>query len=122
MVSQKRNIKAFLTSFLTTTRRSLLGIANADGRLMVLILGETFLKVRCRSQMICMSVGFEKAVATHAADSLLSLVKEKGYKIDKILETHAHADLKTGSMMTAVDVDGSAMRYCHVPDVGSKTL
>ena len=23
--------------------------------------------------------------------------------------------------MTAVDVDGSAMRYCHVPDVGSKT-
>lgn len=24
-------------------------------------------------------------------------------------------------MMTAVDVEGSAMRYCHVPDVGSKT-
>ncbi|KAJ5158925.1 uncharacterized protein N7500_008576 [Penicillium coprophilum] len=33
-----------------------------------------------------------QAVTTHAADSLLSSVKEKGYKIDKILETHAHAD------------------------------
>ncbi|KAJ5383112.1 hypothetical protein N7517_001023 [Penicillium concentricum] len=33
-----------------------------------------------------------QAVTTHAADSLLSYIKEKGYKIDKILETHAHAD------------------------------
>ncbi|OQE16509.1 hypothetical protein PENFLA_c027G08431 [Penicillium flavigenum] len=38
-----------------------------------------------------------QAVATHAADSLLSLIKEKGYKIDKILETHAHADHLTAA-------------------------
>lgn len=31
-------------------------------------------------------------VATHTADALLALVKEKGYKVDWILETHAHAD------------------------------
>lgn len=33
-----------------------------------------------------------QAVTTQASDSLLSLIKGKGYKIDKILETHAHAD------------------------------
>ncbi|KAJ5951155.1 uncharacterized protein N7479_009568 [Penicillium vulpinum] len=33
-----------------------------------------------------------QAVTTQTADSLLSLIKEKGYTIDKILETHAHAD------------------------------
>lgn len=33
-----------------------------------------------------------QAVTTQAADSLLALIKGKGYKIDKILETHAHAD------------------------------
>lgn len=33
-----------------------------------------------------------QAVTTQAADSLLSFIKGKGYKIDKILETHAHAD------------------------------
>jgi glyoxylase-like metal-dependent hydrolase (beta-lactamase superfamily II) len=38
-----------------------------------------------------------QAVATHAADSLLSLIEEKGYKIDKILETHAHADHLTAA-------------------------
>ncbi|KAH6996039.1 beta-lactamase-like protein [Ilyonectria sp. MPI-CAGE-AT-0026] len=31
-------------------------------------------------------------VATHTADALMALVKEKGYKVDWILETHAHAD------------------------------
>jgi len=31
-------------------------------------------------------------VATRTADALLSLVKDKGYKVDMILETHAHAD------------------------------
>jgi hypothetical protein len=35
-------------------------LANADGRLMVLILGETFLKVRCRSQMICIGKRIEQ--------------------------------------------------------------
>jgi glyoxylase-like metal-dependent hydrolase (beta-lactamase superfamily II) len=33
-----------------------------------------------------------QAITTHSADSLLSFIKEKNYKIDKILETHAHAD------------------------------
>ncbi|KAJ5517160.1 hypothetical protein N7527_008720 [Penicillium freii] len=33
-----------------------------------------------------------QAVTTQAADCLLSLIKAEGYKIDKILETHAHAD------------------------------
>jgi glyoxylase-like metal-dependent hydrolase (beta-lactamase superfamily II) len=32
------------------------------------------------------------AVTTSSADALLSLVKAKGYTVDKILETHAHAD------------------------------
>lgn len=33
-----------------------------------------------------------QALETGSADALLSLVKENGYKIDMILETHAHAD------------------------------
>ncbi|GAD93141.1 metallo-beta-lactamase domain protein [Paecilomyces variotii No. 5] len=33
-----------------------------------------------------------QVVTTDSADALLSLVKEKGYRVDKILETHAHAD------------------------------
>lgn len=33
-----------------------------------------------------------QAVTTKTADLILSLVKDKGYKVDKILETHAHAD------------------------------
>lgn len=36
-------------------------------------------------------------ITTNAADNLLSLVKEKGYKIEKILETHAHADHLTAA-------------------------
>ncbi|KAL7622437.1 hypothetical protein AAE478_007942 [Parahypoxylon ruwenzoriense] len=38
-----------------------------------------------------------QSITTHSADSLLSLVKEKGYKIEKILETHAHADHLTAA-------------------------
>lgn len=36
-------------------------------------------------------------VTTTTADALLAMVKEKGYKIDKILETHAHADHLTAA-------------------------
>lgn len=36
-------------------------------------------------------------ITTSTADSLLSLVKEKGYTIDWILETHAHADHLTAA-------------------------
>lgn len=38
-----------------------------------------------------------QVVSTQAADSLLSLVREKGYKVDRILETHAHADHLTAA-------------------------
>ncbi|WEW60414.1 hypothetical protein PRK78_005900 [Emydomyces testavorans] len=38
-----------------------------------------------------------QVVTTQTADSLLSLVKDKGYKIDMILETHAHADHMTAA-------------------------
>lgn len=33
-----------------------------------------------------------QVITTTSADTLLSLVQEKGYKIERILETHAHAD------------------------------
>lgn len=38
-----------------------------------------------------------RAVATRTADSLLALVKQKGCKVDMILETHAHADHLTAA-------------------------
>lgn len=37
-------------------------LANADGWLMVLILGKMFLEIRCCRQMICMSVRFKNLV------------------------------------------------------------
>ncbi|KAJ5669553.1 hypothetical protein N7462_010623, partial [Penicillium macrosclerotiorum] len=38
-----------------------------------------------------------QAITTHSADALLALVKEQGYRVDRILETHAHADHLTAS-------------------------
>ena len=38
-----------------------------------------------------------QAITTDSANALLSLVKEKGYKIERILETHAHADHLTAA-------------------------
>jgi glyoxylase-like metal-dependent hydrolase (beta-lactamase superfamily II) len=38
-----------------------------------------------------------QAITTEAADAILSKAKEMGYKIDKILETHAHADHLTAA-------------------------
>jgi glyoxylase-like metal-dependent hydrolase (beta-lactamase superfamily II) len=38
-----------------------------------------------------------QAITTQSADALLSLVQENGYKISRILETHAHADHLTSS-------------------------
>ncbi|GFF43298.1 probable metallo-hydrolase BURPS1710b_2304 [Aspergillus lentulus] len=38
-----------------------------------------------------------QVITTESADALLSLIKEKGYKVDKILETHAHADHLTAA-------------------------
>lgn len=33
-----------------------------------------------------------RAICSESADSMLSLIKQHGYKIDRILETHIHAD------------------------------
>lgn len=38
-----------------------------------------------------------QTITTTSADALIALVKEKGYTIDNILETHAHADHLTSS-------------------------
>lgn len=38
-----------------------------------------------------------QAITTDSANALLSLVQEKGYKIERILETHAHADHLTAA-------------------------
>ncbi|UKZ78798.1 hypothetical protein TrVFT333_006543 [Trichoderma virens FT-333] len=38
-----------------------------------------------------------QGLTTRTADSLLALVKEKGYKVDWILETHVHADHLTAA-------------------------
>ncbi|EXJ73571.1 uncharacterized protein A1O5_03332 [Cladophialophora psammophila CBS 110553] len=38
-----------------------------------------------------------QVVTTQSADALISLVKEKGYTVDMILETHAHADHLTAA-------------------------
>jgi hypothetical protein len=38
-----------------------------------------------------------QTITTTSADALLALVKEKGYMIERILETHAHADHLTSS-------------------------
>lgn len=38
-----------------------------------------------------------QAITTRSADTILALVKEKGYQIDNILETHAHADHLTSA-------------------------
>jgi glyoxylase-like metal-dependent hydrolase (beta-lactamase superfamily II) len=38
-----------------------------------------------------------QVISTQTADSLVSLISENGYKIEKILETHAHADHLTAA-------------------------
>lgn len=38
-----------------------------------------------------------QGLTTHTADALLALVKEKGYKVDWVLETHVHADHLTAA-------------------------
>ncbi|CZR70172.1 probable metallo-beta-lactamase domain protein [Phialocephala subalpina] len=38
-----------------------------------------------------------QVISTDTADSLLSMVSEEGYKVDRILETHAHADHLTAA-------------------------
>lgn len=38
-----------------------------------------------------------QVISTRTADSLVSLISEKGYQVDMILETHAHADHMTAA-------------------------
>ncbi|KIM99187.1 hypothetical protein OIDMADRAFT_43191 [Oidiodendron maius Zn] len=38
-----------------------------------------------------------QVVTTQTADSLISLIREEGYKVDRILETHVHADHLTAA-------------------------
>jgi glyoxylase-like metal-dependent hydrolase (beta-lactamase superfamily II) len=56
-----------------------------------------------------------QAVNTQSADALLALVKEKGYKVDMILETHAHADHLTASTYLQRLL---AQRQTHKPPIG----
>jgi glyoxylase-like metal-dependent hydrolase (beta-lactamase superfamily II) len=53
-------------------------------------------------------------ITTKSADSLLALVKEKGYKVDLILETHAHADHLTGAAYLQDQLSATQLR----PDIG----
>jgi glyoxylase-like metal-dependent hydrolase (beta-lactamase superfamily II) len=48
-----------------------------------------------------------QVITTEAADVILSKAKEMGYKIDKILETHAHADHLTAAayLQTRLETD-----------------
>lgn len=56
-----------------------------------------------------------QVVTTQTADSLLSLVKEKGYKVAWILETHAHADHLTASSYLQKRL---AQQQGHRPPIG----
>ncbi|KAE8381199.1 beta-lactamase-like protein [Aspergillus bertholletiae] len=55
------------------------------------------------------------AVTTSAADTLLKLVKEKSYKVDRILETHAHADHLTAASYLQ---NRLTQEYGHKPSIG----
>jgi hypothetical protein len=55
-----------------------------------------------------------QVVGSQTADSLLSMIKEKGYKIDRILETHAHADHLTAASYLQ---DCLAERQGHRPPI-----
>lgn len=55
-----------------------------------------------------------QVISYHTADSLLSMIEEKGYKVDKILETHAHADHLTAASYLQ---DCLAERQGHRPPI-----
>ncbi|KAH6876636.1 putative metallo-beta-lactamase domain protein [Thelonectria olida] len=56
-----------------------------------------------------------QAITTESADALLSLVKEKGYDISHILETHAHADHLTAASYLQSRL---AEEQGHKPSIG----
>lgn len=55
------------------------------------------------------------SVSTTAADSLLALVQEKGYNVERILETHAHADHLTAASYLQSRL---AQQQGHSPPIG----
>ncbi|KAK3387377.1 metallo-beta-lactamase superfamily protein [Podospora didyma] len=56
-----------------------------------------------------------RQATTGSADSLLALIKKKGYTVDKILETHAHADHITASSYLQ---DRLSKTQSHRPSIG----
>lgn len=56
-----------------------------------------------------------RAVATASADALLSLVEQKRYRVDMILETHAHADHLTAASYLQRQL---VRRTGHRPPIG----
>ncbi|CAK7218393.1 hypothetical protein SBRCBS47491_003494 [Sporothrix bragantina] len=56
-----------------------------------------------------------RIITTDSANNLLSLVKEKGYRVDRILETHAHADHLTAASYLQ---NRLAQKQDHKPPIG----
>lgn len=56
-----------------------------------------------------------QVITTETADSLLSLVEERGYKVDRLLETHAHADHLTAASYLQ---NRLAQEQGHRPPIG----
>ena len=56
-----------------------------------------------------------QAITTSSADSLLSLATERGYRIDWILETHAHADHLTAASYLQKQLE---QQQGHRPAIG----
>lgn len=56
-----------------------------------------------------------QAITTASADSLLDLVEKHGYQVDRILETHAHADHLTAASYLQRRL---AERQGHKPSIG----
>ena len=50
----------------------------------------------------------KNTISTSTADSLLALVKEKGYTVEKLVETHAHADHLTAAKYLQSKLSGKA--------------
>lgn len=56
-----------------------------------------------------------RIITTDSANNLLSLVKERGYRVDRILETHVHADHLTAASYLQ---NRLAREQDHKPPIG----
>jgi glyoxylase-like metal-dependent hydrolase (beta-lactamase superfamily II) len=59
-----------------------------------------------------------QAISTASADSLLSLVAANGYKVERILETHAHADHLTAASYLQKRLASHKQQGHHQPAIG----